>query len=194
MAPQQQVETIMLANNNSNDEHYVILPPCTTGDTAEPTHSILDDVHRVFSLIQDERILTAHSLYTTVQNRINDYKQTLQKEAEKTKTTTSPTKRLKQWMHSHRTKATTSTTTEEQHDTNTTEREEEEYRAAMDLVEAKREELNNMIVRCLLLVIFCSCHVYCLSHCIACRHLLFFPLYIIATCSSSGEGQGYIGT
>lgn len=142
----------------------VILPPCTTGDNAEPTHSIQDDVHRVFSLIQDERILTAHSLYTTVERRLDEYKRKQQKQAEKEKT--SPTKRLYQHLliHPHRTKATTE---EQQHYTNTTAAEEEEYRTAMDLVEARREELNNMIVRCC-------------CRCCCCRHFLLSTFCVVS--------------
>jgi hypothetical protein len=52
---------------------YTIHPPCTMGDTGVPSPSIVNDLQRVYNFIQDERHLTAHALYCTIQQRIRDY-------------------------------------------------------------------------------------------------------------------------
>jgi hypothetical protein len=52
---------------------YHIQPPCTMGDKGLPSSSITNDLQRVLNFIQDERHLTAHSLYTTILQRIQQY-------------------------------------------------------------------------------------------------------------------------
>lgn len=48
-----------------------IKPPCTDAKAALPTESIYDDVQRVFDLIEDERHMSAYSLYTSALERLN---------------------------------------------------------------------------------------------------------------------------
>jgi hypothetical protein len=48
-----------------------IKPPSTNAKAALPTESIYDDAQRVFSLIEDERHMSALSLYTSVMERLN---------------------------------------------------------------------------------------------------------------------------
>jgi hypothetical protein len=47
-----------------------IQPPTTTHDDASPSHSCLNDMERVFRLIEDERHLSARALYHSVQKRL----------------------------------------------------------------------------------------------------------------------------
>ena len=52
---------------------YHIQKPCTMGDLGTPSRSMTTDLQRVLDLIQDERHLTAHALFTTIQERIQQY-------------------------------------------------------------------------------------------------------------------------
>ena len=52
---------------------YHIQKPCTMGDNGQPSSSITNDVQRVLQLIDDERHLTAHALYTSILHRIQLY-------------------------------------------------------------------------------------------------------------------------
>jgi hypothetical protein len=47
-----------------------IKPPSTNAKAALPTESIYDDAQRVFSLIEDERHMSALSLYSSVMERL----------------------------------------------------------------------------------------------------------------------------
>jgi hypothetical protein len=49
---------------------YHIKKPCTMGDKGIPSLSIIADLQRVLNMIDDERHLTAHSLYTSILHRI----------------------------------------------------------------------------------------------------------------------------
>jgi hypothetical protein len=49
----------------------IIKPPSTNAKDALPTESIYDDAQRIFSLIEDERHMSALSLYTSVMERLN---------------------------------------------------------------------------------------------------------------------------
>jgi hypothetical protein len=48
-----------------------ITAPTTLADDASPSQSVYEDACRVFRLIEDERHLSAHSLYESVWERIN---------------------------------------------------------------------------------------------------------------------------
>jgi hypothetical protein len=86
-----------------------IRPPCTLSDNGAPSDSLANDVDRVFFLIDDERHLTAHTLLTSVQQRIaaweenrhhdHDHSQQQQQNIttnnSKSTTTTSPVKKPK---------------------------------------------------------------------------------------------------
>jgi hypothetical protein len=52
---------------------YTIRPPCTMGDMGTPSSSLLKDIQRVLHMIDDERHLTAHTLYGTIQARIQQF-------------------------------------------------------------------------------------------------------------------------
>lgn len=123
-------------------ENYVILPPTTTGDTAQPSNSVLRDVRRVLALLQDERILAANELYQNVTCRLNEWNEAHHEQQEQEK---SPSKRhaLKHAFgrlgHS---KKTVDTTTSSQEIT-----EDQEYRAANDLLQSRRIDIDKMIVR-----------------------------------------------
>lgn len=108
---------------------FVIRPPTTTGDDAQPSGSLLRDVHRILALMQDERIMAAHGLYNSVHSRLDEWK-AQQKQ--------SPTKRLKKFAMRSSKKADMSVHPTEDH----------EYRAANDILESKREELDKLNVCC----------------------------------------------
>jgi hypothetical protein len=52
---------------------YSIHPPCTMGDNGTPSSSLLKDIQRVLHMIDDERHLTAHTLFCTIQTRIEQF-------------------------------------------------------------------------------------------------------------------------
>ena len=52
---------------------YKIKKPCTMGDQGIPSLSMMTDLQRVLNLIDDERHLTAHSLYTSILHRMQLY-------------------------------------------------------------------------------------------------------------------------
>ena len=52
---------------------YHIQKPCTMGDLGTPSRSMTTDLQRVLDLIQDERHLTAHALFTSIRERIQQY-------------------------------------------------------------------------------------------------------------------------
>lgn len=54
-------------------EPIVIKPPSTGAAAASPTDSLLEDVKRVFLLIEDERHLSALSLYHSVRERLDPH-------------------------------------------------------------------------------------------------------------------------
>ena len=60
---------------------FAIRPPCTTGDKGEPSPSVLNDAHRVFALLEDERHLTAQKLYHDIKRRIEQWETPSVKEA-----------------------------------------------------------------------------------------------------------------
>lgn len=57
----------------ANVPPFEIRPPTTTGDKGDPSDSILQDAHRIFALIDDERHLVAHKLYRNVRERLNEW-------------------------------------------------------------------------------------------------------------------------
>lgn len=52
---------------------FHIRPPSTTNDNGLPTDSISNDIKRLFSLIDDERHITAFKLLTSIRNRIVEF-------------------------------------------------------------------------------------------------------------------------
>lgn len=62
---------------------FQILSPCTIGDNGAPSDSLRKDADRVFLLIEDERHLTAETLLTSVQQRMQAWEtRRLQQEQE----------------------------------------------------------------------------------------------------------------
>ena len=51
---------------------FHIRPPSTTNDNGNPTDSLTNDIHRVFTLIDDERHLTALRLLDHLRTRLDD--------------------------------------------------------------------------------------------------------------------------
>lgn len=56
--------------NTMNDQRYRITKPSTSEDDGTPSDSCLDDIKRVFRLIDDERHLIAQGLYHNVLERL----------------------------------------------------------------------------------------------------------------------------
>jgi hypothetical protein len=52
---------------------FYIRPPSTTDDKGLPSDSIGNDIQRLFSLIDDERHITAYNLLTSIRNRIIEF-------------------------------------------------------------------------------------------------------------------------
>ena len=131
MAPKEEEERTMMTSG------LVIRPPTTTGDNAQPSASLLRDVRRVLALMQDERIMAAHQLLTSVRSRLEEWKRS-------SSSPSSPSRRFK--LVSRR----SSTTNDNAH------ADEHEYRAANDILESKQEELDKLNVRQMLFCLFAT--------------------------------------
>jgi hypothetical protein len=83
---------------------FTIQPPLTTGDTGQPTSSLLLDTERIFALIEDERHLTARKLYQSVLARLSSLtlsKNTNGKQLDQVQLSSSLTyKRISRWVPS----------------------------------------------------------------------------------------------
>jgi hypothetical protein len=63
---------------------FTIRPPCTLHDaTGEPSNDLYADVKRVFDFIDDERHLTAHRLWCSVQQRLQEAEHRYQQQQQK---------------------------------------------------------------------------------------------------------------
>jgi hypothetical protein len=62
----------MVVHHNEQQQEKKIKAPTTTDDDGNPSDSCVDDMERVFRLIEDERHLAAHSLYHNVLSRLEE--------------------------------------------------------------------------------------------------------------------------
>lgn len=73
---------------------YSIHAPTTLADDGRASPSILNDVHRIFALVEDERWMTAFSLYKDVKLRLDEWGKRKPSPRKQQETLSSPTSKL----------------------------------------------------------------------------------------------------
>lgn len=86
---------------------FTIRPPCTLHDAkGEPTDDLYEDVKRVFDFIDDERHLTAHRLWNSVQKRIQERQQEMTQQQQQQQSVSSKRKAGGIFSHSQHRRTT----------------------------------------------------------------------------------------